>query len=54
MRENRPYGSEGGGIEINQSCLPLSTTTILPAKIAVSRFRKVVSSVTMEFKQMRP
>ena len=24
MRENRPYGSEGMGIEINQSCLPLS------------------------------
>ena len=23
MRENRPYGSEGGGIEINQSFLPL-------------------------------
>ena len=24
MRENRPYGSEGGGIEINRSSLPLS------------------------------
>ena len=22
MRENRPYGSEGGGTEINQSFLP--------------------------------
>ena len=24
MRENRPYGSEGGGIELNRSSLPLS------------------------------
>lgn len=24
MRENRPYGSEGGGIELNRSFLPLS------------------------------
>ena len=24
MREIRPYGSEGGGIEINRSSLPLS------------------------------
>jgi hypothetical protein len=24
MRENRSYGSEGGGTEINQSFLPLS------------------------------
>ena len=24
MRENRPYGSEGGGTEFNQSFLPLS------------------------------
>ena len=24
MRENRPYGSEGGGIEINRFSLPLS------------------------------
>jgi hypothetical protein len=25
MRENRLYGSEGGGIELNRSSLPLST-----------------------------
>jgi hypothetical protein len=24
MRENRPYGSEGGGTELNRSLLPLS------------------------------
>ena len=24
MRENRTYGSEGGGIELNRSSLPLS------------------------------
>ena len=24
MRENRPYGSEGGGTEANRSFLPLS------------------------------
>jgi len=24
MRENRPYGSEGGGAEFNQPFLPLS------------------------------
>lgn len=24
MRENRPYGSEGGGTELNRSFLPLS------------------------------
>ena len=24
MRENRPYGSEGGGAEFNRSFLPLS------------------------------
>jgi len=24
MRENRTYGSEGGGIELNRSFLPLS------------------------------
>ena len=24
MRENRPYGSEGGGTEFNRSFLPLS------------------------------
>ena len=24
MRENRLYGSEGGGAEINRPCLPLS------------------------------
>jgi hypothetical protein len=25
MRENRPYGSEGGGTESNRSFLPLSS-----------------------------
>ncbi len=25
MRENRTYGSEGGGIELNRASLPLST-----------------------------
>ena len=25
MRENRPYGSEGGGAEFNQPFLPLSS-----------------------------
>jgi hypothetical protein len=24
MRENRPYGSEGGGTDLNRSSLPLS------------------------------
>ena len=27
MRENRPYGSEGGGAEFNQPSLPLSLET---------------------------
>ncbi len=26
MRENRTYGSEGGGIELNRASLPLSLT----------------------------
>jgi hypothetical protein len=29
MRENRPYGSEGGGAEFNRSFLPLSLEEIL-------------------------
>ena len=28
MRENRPYGSEGGGTESNRSCLPLSVARL--------------------------
>jgi hypothetical protein len=27
MRENRPYGSEGGGAELNRLSLPLSFAT---------------------------
>src|SRR5260370_1118723 len=27
MRENRPYGSEGGGAELNRSSLPLSKSS---------------------------
>jgi hypothetical protein len=27
MRENRTYGSEGGGTELNRSFLPLSSAT---------------------------
>ncbi len=29
MWENRPYGSEGGGTEFNQSFLPLSLEEVL-------------------------
>ena len=29
MRENRPYGSEGGGTDLNQSLLPLSIRQFL-------------------------
>ena len=28
MRENRPYGSEGGGAEFNQPFLPLSLVKV--------------------------
>jgi hypothetical protein len=35
MRENRPYGSEGGGTEINRSSLPLS----LPGRSRPNRTR---------------
>ena len=30
MRENRTYGSEGGGIELNRSSLPLSLSETSP------------------------
>ncbi len=30
MRENRTYGSEGGGIELNRSSLPLSMEYQIP------------------------
>lgn len=29
MRENRSYGSEGGGTELNRSFLPLSLANML-------------------------
>ena len=32
MRENRPYGSEGGASQTNGTSLPLSLTTSLPKK----------------------
>jgi hypothetical protein len=30
MRENRPYGSEGGGTELNRSSLPLLRQEVGP------------------------
>ena len=36
MRENRPYGSEGGGTECNQSLLPLSLTFVWSKPLAAS------------------
>jgi hypothetical protein len=32
MRENRPYGSEGGASQTNGTSLPLSLMTSLPKK----------------------
>ena len=42
MRENRPYGSEGGGTEFNRSFLPLSFAEILKldSMSPVSNLRK--------------
>jgi hypothetical protein len=38
MREIRPYGSAGGGTELNQSSLPRSSGTlrVLPPRLAVT------------------
>ena len=48
MRENRPYGSEGGGIEINRSSLPLSNARSrpraedgAPTKVPAFRARRI-------------
>lgn len=35
MRENCTYGSEGGGIELNRSFLPLSAVGTAPVGITV-------------------
>ena len=40
MRENRSYGSEGGGTEINQSFLPLSECGVF------STYGKIVTNRT--------
>lgn len=34
MRENRPYGSEGGGPQLNAASLPLSDRTDVPYGLA--------------------
>jgi hypothetical protein len=49
MRENRPYGSEGGGIEINRSSLPLSGRRWLPAQWHLVHFCFVITLVISVF-----
>jgi len=45
MRENRPSGSEGGGVEANRLSLPLSPNRasggIRPQRRAVARLRAI-------------
>jgi hypothetical protein len=36
MRENRSYGSEGGGPELNRVSLPLSTHSVLANRYCTS------------------
>jgi len=47
MRENRLYGSEGGGTELNQSPLPLSVRTVgITLRVMVGRINGWRASLT--------
>ena len=55
MRENRPYGSEGGGAEFNQPFLPLSmgkfASMLLPAPKFMTLLQEVRSRTPFRWNQ---